>query len=170
MRWITKEQATHLLCNGKVLWSFGGDGFEMRGGYNRTGAQSVIHLDPIMAVEGHVKNQQISIPLTNRYLFRRDKMCMYCGQTGPITMMTRDHIHPKSRGGKDVWENVVQACRICNQRKRDRTPEEADMPLLAVPFKPTINELLYLQNHYILQDQLKFLEKGFKHLRLDFAA
>jgi 5-methylcytosine-specific restriction endonuclease McrA len=71
---------------------------------------------------------------------------------------------PRSRGGKDTWTNVVSACKPCNQRKGARLPEEANMPLLAVPFQPTFSELLYLQNHNILEDQMQYLRKGFKHL------
>jgi 5-methylcytosine-specific restriction endonuclease McrA len=35
-----------------------------------------------------------------------------------------------------VWENVIAACRACNLRKRDRTPEEAGMKLLNHPRTP----------------------------------
>ena len=40
-----------------------------------------------------------------------------------------DHIMPRSRGGQHIWENVAAACRPCNLRKRDRTPDEAGMRL-----------------------------------------
>lgn len=64
---------------------------------------------------------------TRRAILHRDKnRCGYCG--GPAT--TIDHIFPKSRGGLDTWENLIAACLACNQRKRNRTPEEAVMPLL----------------------------------------
>jgi 5-methylcytosine-specific restriction endonuclease McrA len=163
VQWITKQQAAHLICSDKVLWSFGENRFEIKGGINRSGKRSVIRLDPIIAVAGVIKSQKVRIPLTNRALFRRDNMCMYCGSDSTYNM-TRDHIIPKSQGGRDSWVNVVQACYTCNQRKRNRTPEEANMPLLAVPFEPTFHELLYLQNKHILNDQLAFLEKGFKHV------
>jgi 5-methylcytosine-specific restriction endonuclease McrA len=64
---------------------------------------------------------------TRRSILHRDKSrCGYCG--GAAT--TIDHVFPKSRGGLDTWENLISACIPCNQRKRDRTPEEAQMPLL----------------------------------------
>ena len=81
-------------------------------------------------------------------------------------MLTRDHVQPKSRGGRDCYENLVIACKACNNRKGDRTPEEAGMPLLAVPFKPTFCEFLALTNRHVLADQMTFLEKGFKHDQL----
>jgi 5-methylcytosine-specific restriction endonuclease McrA len=47
--------------------------------------------------------------------------------------LTLDHIMPKSRGGRTVAENLVTSCRECNNRKSDRTPDEARMPLLTNP-------------------------------------
>ena len=47
-----------------------------------------------------------------------------------------DHVMPRSRGGMNVWENVTAACRPCNLRKRDRTPEEAGMRLATQPHAP----------------------------------
>ena len=171
VRWITREMATTLVCNGKVLWSFGDQTITMHGGVNSFGRQSVIQLHPIIAVDGEVKYHGVNIPLTNKYLFRRDQnTCLYCGGKFDTHALTRDHILPVSRGGKDCWTNVVSACRVCNQRKGARLPEEANMPLLAVPFQPTFSELLYLQNRHILDDQMNFLAKGFKHIQSELAA
>jgi hypothetical protein len=165
IRWITKEEATNLVCNGKVLWAFGEEQVIMRGGINRMGERSIIRLSPIIAVDGSVLKHAVNIPLMNKYLFRRDQhLCMYCGGEFSRHSLTRDHVMPRSRGGKDTWTNVVSACKPCNQRKGALLPEEANMPLLAVPFKPTFSELLYLQNHNILADQMMYLKKGFKHL------
>jgi len=50
---------------------------------------------------------------------------------------TIDHVHPRSRGGKNIWLNTVAACAPCNQRKGDRTPEEADMRLRITPAAPS---------------------------------
>ena len=50
--------------------------------------------------------------------------------------MTLDHVIPRSRGGKDVWENMVSACVRCNVKKGNRTPKEAKMPLHITPRKP----------------------------------
>lgn len=64
---------------------------------------------------------------------RRDNYtCAYCGKAGD----TVDHILPQARGGKDEWMNVITACTSCNGKKRDRTPEEAGMPLLFQPSEP----------------------------------
>lgn len=66
-------------------------------------------------------------------IFRRDhNSCGYCAT--PAT--TIDHVVPRSRGGGNSWANLVACCRPCNQRKADRTPEEAGMTLLWQPAVP----------------------------------
>lgn len=81
----------------------------------------------------------IRIPYTRIVLSRRNVMkrdghiCQYCGHKSDLTL---DHVLPRSRGGTDSWENLVTACNKCNVQKGDRTPEEADMPLLRKPFRP----------------------------------
>ena len=64
---------------------------------------------------------------------------------------------PLSRGGRDCWENVVSACLDCNVRKGGRTPQQARMPLLAIPYRPSWVEHLILSNRNILADQMEFL-------------
>jgi 5-methylcytosine-specific restriction endonuclease McrA len=64
--------------------------------------------------------------------------CQYCGKQFPMSQLNQDHVLPRSRGGKTVWTNIVMACYACNERKADRTPDEAGMPLMSVPVKPKI--------------------------------
>ena len=64
-------------------------------------------------------------------IYMRDKFrCQYCGEKRPAGELTLDHILPRSRGGDNSPVNVVTACVACNNRKGDRTPAEARMPLL----------------------------------------
>jgi len=73
------------------------------------------------------------VPLSRRAVFGRDRSsCQYCGRPAE----NLDHVLPRSRGGTHTWENVVAACRLCNARKRDRTPEEAGLSLLSAPQAP----------------------------------
>jgi 5-methylcytosine-specific restriction endonuclease McrA len=65
-------------------------------------------------------------------LARDGRKCGYCGAAAS----TIDHVLPRSRGGRNEWANTVAACGKCNNRKRDRTPSEARMPLLIVPAAP----------------------------------
>ncbi|NBC15944.1 MAG: HNH endonuclease [Bacteroidetes bacterium] len=75
------------------------------------------------------------IMLSRKNVLRRDGFrCQYCGSRDRLTV---DHVMPKSRGGKDTWENLVAACTSCNNRKGDRTPDEARMPLRRKPFRPS---------------------------------
>ena len=65
--------------------------------------------------------------VSRRAVFNRDDYrCQYCGSHADSI----DHVVPRSRGGRDVWDNLASACRPCNSRKRDRTPDEAGMRLL----------------------------------------
>jgi 5-methylcytosine-specific restriction endonuclease McrA len=64
-------------------------------------------------------------------IYMRDKFrCHYCGDKKTAAELTLDHILPRSRGGHNSPVNIVTACLQCNNRKRDRTPAEARMPLL----------------------------------------
>ena len=64
-------------------------------------------------------------------IYMRDKFrCQYCGEKKPVGQLTLDHILPRSRGGDNSPVNIVTACVPCNNRKSDRTPAEARMPLL----------------------------------------
>ena len=95
-------------------------------------------------------------------------MCLYCGKPFPEHVLTRDHIVPTSKGGRDRWSNVVSACRRCNQRKGNRRLEEIEMDLLALPYVPNMAEYLALINsHRIRGDQMAFLRSQFgKNSRL----
>lgn len=83
------------------------------------------------------------VELTRKNILRRDDhRCVYCGKTTPP--LTVDHIMPRSRHGGDTWENLVCACVRCNNRKGNRTPEEAGMKLRVKPFRP--NHVTFIQN------------------------
>jgi len=71
--------------------------------------------------------------LRTKILMRDRYRCQYCGVRGTGYELTLDHIVPRSRGGRSTPENLCASCKFCNQRKGDRTPDEARMPLLAEP-------------------------------------
>jgi 5-methylcytosine-specific restriction endonuclease McrA len=73
------------------------------------------------------------IPVSRRGVLRRDShRCAYCGKTAS----TIDHVQPRSRGGRDSWENLVACCLRCNNIKSDRTPLEMGWRLRFVPKAP----------------------------------
>lgn len=72
-------------------------------------------------------------PLSRQGVFARDaQRCQYCG-SGAETL---DHVLPRSRGGRHVWENLVAACRRCNHTKADRTLDELGWSLHRAPVAP----------------------------------
>ena len=89
----------------------------------------------IIRLKAYVHVPYKRIMLSRKNVFRRDRhRCQYCRSTDRLTI---DHVMPKSRGGKDTWENLVAACVPCNNRKGNRTPDEAEMTLLRKPFRPS---------------------------------
>jgi len=166
VKWIPWQEAVCIYAREMVAWTAGEHKFPLHGGTSRlTGLQSIVHVNSIIAVHGEDKlaHRRVIPPLTNRELFRRDgHMCLYCGRSHTDHELTRDHVIPLSRGGRDNWANVVAACRRCNAHKGGRTPEEAAMPLLAVPYAPNLAEYLFLRNRRILADQMEFLKSQFK--------
>lgn len=162
LNWISWQDAACLYARDAVSWTLGDPCLSIRGGMRRdTGERSTLDLHPIIAARGHVRPQALdpTPALTNAALFARDQhLCMYCGKNYARQLLTRDHVVPLSRGGRDIWENVVCACFHCNSRKGGRTPQQASMPLLAVPYRPSWIEHLILSNRNILADQMAFLK------------
>ena len=75
------------------------------------------------------------VSFNRKNVFRRDNhTCQYCSRFSHE--LTLDHVIPRSRGGKTIWENVVACCQKCNARKRDLTPEKAGMVIIRKPFAP----------------------------------
>lgn len=84
--------------------------------------------------------------VSRRAVFARDEYrCQYCGSRADSI----DHVVPRSRGGRDVWDNLAAACRPCNTRKRDRTPDEAGMRLLRPCRAPRATAWVTLGSHLV---------------------
>ncbi|MDX2195072.1 MAG: HNH endonuclease [Cytophagales bacterium] len=96
----------------------------------------------VIKLNGYVKLPYRGVLLNRQNIFKRDgHKCMYCGSTHNLTI---DHVMPRSRGGASSWDNLATACRNCNARKGDFTPEEAKMPLRQKPYKPSF--LIFLRD------------------------
>jgi hypothetical protein len=158
---MSARQAAVLYASQAVAWTLGEPCAVLRGGIQRaSGLLSRIEVHPIVAVKGAVPSRawRITPALTNPKLFVRDRhVCAYCGQTFSLEDLTREHILPASRGGNDSWMNCITACRACNGRKGCRTPEEARMPLMYLPYIPNLHEDMILRGRRILSDQMEFL-------------
>ncbi|RME00819.1 MAG: HNH endonuclease [Calditrichaeota bacterium] len=96
----------------------------------------------IVRLIAFVRLPRRGVILSRKNILKRDGFrCQYCGQRNrPLTV---DHVIPKMRGGVDSWENLVCACVVCNNKKGNRTPEEAKMPLLRTPKKPSYLFFIY---------------------------
>jgi len=146
VEWLRWEVAATLYARGRVRWEAGEAWFKLRGGARRDGTRSSMDINAIIAVgergRRHGRGKQM---VSNKILFARDRyICLYCGRRFAAKELTRDHVTPASRGGRDVYANLATSCRACNARKDDRTPEEARMPLLALPFEPDMASYLLL--------------------------
>jgi hypothetical protein len=165
LEWINYQEAVRLYHACQVAYTCGTLLYRILGGTNAySGLRSVVEVNSIIATNG--SNRAILHdyvpPLNNPALFRRDaRLCLYCGNRFGHRELSRDHVRPLSRGGKDHWNNVVTACKRCNNHKAGQTPEEASMELLAIPFTPTHAEYIYLQGHRVLADQMEFLMAHF---------
>jgi 5-methylcytosine-specific restriction endonuclease McrA len=164
--WISWQEAVVLYVKEMVTWTTGNTTYRIRGGISRlSGRQSYLELSSIIACKGKAAHHKHDVipPLNNRELFHRDHYtCLYCMGSFRESQLTRDHIIPRCQGGSDTWTNVATACRGCNQKKDGRTPEEAGITLIAVPYIPNYAEWLVLKNRRILEDQMEFLKTRFR--------
>jgi len=158
--WAHWTMAVSLYVRNQVAWEAGQVPIRIHGGVNRHGERSVLNISSAIAVRNaraHFQERNTP-PLCNTKLFQRDeRTCLYCGERFSPADLTRDHVVPTSRGGRDAWGNVVTACKPCNNRKDNRTPEEAGMPLLALPYTPNWVESLLLLNRRVLVDQMDLI-------------
>lgn len=169
-RWLTTEQAIKLEAEQLVIDHLGEAIFVYHGGTNREGVQSKLETSSIIVVDGTPNHRKYKEPvLTNAALFQRDRnLCAYCGSLYHPKDLTRDHIMPVSKGGRDIWMNVVASCKSCNALKSDLLPGHklsgtlgpqgtGKMEPLYVPYVPCRAEHMILKNRAIKIDQMEFL-------------
>lgn len=160
--WISTEQAAICHAIDAVAWVAGREPLRvLRGGWNAgRGAASRIEVFPIMALKGAARINLFDRPtyVSRAKLFRRDRhTCAYCGGLFSERRLQAEHIVPASRGGAWSWMNLVSACAACNGRKAARTPEEAGMPLLYLPYVPNRYEDFLLAGRQVRADVHQWL-------------
>lgn len=118
----------------------------------------------VIRLRYYVGRPKFNVALTKKTVLMRDNYrCQYCGsKEGEMTI---DHVVPRDRGGKTIWENVVCACKSCNTKKGNRLPEEAGMKLLSRPRKPRLLPFLGMSKTQIALQR----EEWRKYLFLDDA-
>jgi 5-methylcytosine-specific restriction endonuclease McrA len=137
------ERALRLVLERKAEVLEADDARIFRSERSRIACPLVIRLKRYVHVPRRFRRQ-----VTNTFLFARDGYrCQYClrhrGTLRGREFLTRDHVHPLSRGGDNVWENVATACSVCNNRKGNHLPEECGMVLHTVPREPNYVELVW---------------------------
>lgn len=100
----------------------------------------------------HIPQQTRALSRKN-ILLRDRNTCQFCGRIFPAAELTLDHVVPRSRGGHSSWENLVACCYQCNNRKGDRTPEEAGLRLVKRPRPFTLHTSRQLMRLIGRQDE-----------------
>lgn len=158
--WISHTKALSHYVKGNIAYEAGRSFTQVLGGTQKSGVRSEIHINSIIAI---ADARYVGDPygVTSERVMKRDRnLCAYCGDLFHPRDLTMEHIHPKARGGKWSWMNLVTACKPCNSKKGCRTPEEAGMPLLYVPYRPNLFESFIMAGRNIKADQMEYLLLG----------
>jgi 5-methylcytosine-specific restriction endonuclease McrA len=125
---VSFRRAIMLVLNQKATVLEQNDELKVRSATGEFELPSVILLSRYVRVPG-----SRNIPVSRRGVLRRDSnRCAYCSKSAT----TIDHVQPKSRGGKDTWENLVACCLRCNNKKGDKTLAEIGWSLSVSPRMP----------------------------------
>ena len=101
-------------------------------------ANETFPVPSVIAIGRYVKKARVSLKVTRKNLFIRDDYtCQYCDKRFTKPNLTVDHVTPKSAGGPKTWENIVAACKKCNQKKANKLPREAGMFPTNAPRQPS---------------------------------
>lgn len=96
----------------------------------------------ILRLRNPIKRNYFNANFSRTAIVKRDKsMCQYCAKKLSAGMVTIDHVLPKAQGGTNTYINCVVACQACNNKKADRTPEQANMVLMKKPTHPVFTSL-----------------------------
>lgn len=113
---------------------------------------TMMRVPSVLKLRSYVNFRHGGPKFNRKSVYERDNyICQYCLRKFAFSFLTYDHVIPKSKGGPKSWENIVTSCKKCNNKKGDRTPEEAGMELIRQPYRPTYNTSLNMahqQEHY----------------------
>ena len=91
----------------------------------------------------YIDEKFFTLPCTRKNVLIRDEnRCQYCARGFRDSELTLDHVLPRSKGGTSCWNNVVTACKPCNQKKRDYLIESAPVSLVRAPKKPSYRSII----------------------------
>src|SRR4051812_56711 len=97
-------------------------------------ARAAVRLPSVIRLLEYRRIPHQTRALSRKNILMRDRYtCQYCHHTLPSGELTLDHVVPRSRAGESAWENLVACCHRCNNRKGNRTPDEAGVKLARLP-------------------------------------
>jgi len=107
---------------------------EETSGYTLKTAKITLPVPSVVRLRVYRKVPRLKRSVSRKGIVLRDSCtCQYCNKKFESRDLTLDHVIPKSRGGEPTWENLVASCFRCNNKKGNRTPQEAGMTLLRPP-------------------------------------
>lgn len=106
-----------------------------------------INWPSIVVTCDYVKLERIAILRKESLFYRDGKKCAYCLQALKESESTMDHVIPKGRGGRHIWENIVISCSDCNHKKAMNLPNNNWKPK-TIPYKPTYGQLIKIRKNY----------------------
>ena len=114
----------------------------------------------VIVLNKYIRKKKFDITPTRKNIYWRDNhTCQYCAKRFTYKNLTLDHVIPKSRGGGKGWLNMVAACNSCNQKKGNKTPTEAGMELISIPYTPKMSILDLYQGHNIPEEWYNFIKR-----------
>jgi len=117
-------------------------------------ATSAVRVPSVIRLLSYRHIPQQTRALSRKNILLRDRnICQFCGKHFPSSELTLDHVMPRSRGGHSSWENLVACCYDCNNRKGNRTPEEAGLQLVRRPRPFTLHTSRQLMRLIGRQDE-----------------
>tara|TARA_R100000008_G_scaffold83831_1_gene69805 strand:+ start:146 stop:646 length:501 start_codon:yes stop_codon:yes gene_type:complete len=106
-------------------------------------AKKAFQIPSVIVLKRFIDEKFFSLPCTRKNILLRDEnRCQYCAMHFREVDLTVDHVIPRSKGGLSKWNNVVAACKPCNQKKRDYLIENAPVSLIRVPKKPSYRSII----------------------------
>ena len=126
-----------------------------------------LRVPEVITVTGFDRLPTAAVAFSRRNVFKRDHYtCQYCSVQPGTEELSIDHVIPRSHGGTSTWENCVLACVACNNRKADRTPQQAKMKLRRQPIRPTWKPL-YAAHRVRIASWAKFISEAYWNVELE---
>tara|TARA_R100000008_G_scaffold81916_1_gene65615 strand:+ start:112 stop:612 length:501 start_codon:yes stop_codon:yes gene_type:complete len=106
-------------------------------------AKKAFQIPSVIVLFQYIDEKFFTLPSTRKNILLRDEnRCQYCAKRFREADLTIDHVIPRSKGGKSTWNNVVAACRPCNQKKGDFLPDQSPVSLIRIPKKPSYRSII----------------------------